>query len=31
VRVQLDSRGLFEVGQRVEVCLDTAAASVFNL
>ena len=31
VRVQLDPRGLFEVGQRVEVCLDTAAASVFTL
>jgi hypothetical protein len=31
VRVQLDPGGLFEVGQRVEVCFDTGAASVFTL
>ena len=31
VRVQADARGLFEVGQRVDVAIDTEAASVFTL
>jgi iron(III) transport system ATP-binding protein len=31
VRVQLEPGGVFEVGQRVEVCFDTGAASVFTL
>jgi iron(III) transport system ATP-binding protein len=31
VRVQLDPRRVFEIGQRVEVCFDTEAASVFTL
>jgi len=31
VRVQLDPRRMVEVGQRVEVCFDTDAASVFTL
>jgi hypothetical protein len=29
--VQLEPGGVFEVGQRVEVCFDTGAASVFTL
>ncbi len=31
VRVQADPRGVFEIGQRVEVAIDTEAASVFTL
>ena len=31
VRVQVDPRGVFEIGQRVEVGFDAEAASVFTL